>query len=171
MSWLVLTGYMGVGKSTVGPRVATALGRRFADADEEIVARAGMPIPEIFSSKGELWFRRTEERVIRELLAEPPGVLGLGGGALESERTRGLLGRAASVAWLELDPESAWERVSGTDRPLATDRERFLRRYRRREPAYRESADLTVDASAPVDRVVEEIVAWASGPLGAEVRR
>ena len=80
--WLVLTGYMGAGKTSVGRRVANRLGRGFTDADRVIEEGAGMPIPEIFSRRGELWFRRTEERVIRDVLAQEPGVLALGGGAV-----------------------------------------------------------------------------------------
>ena len=89
--WLVLTGYMGAGKTSVGRRVANRLDRTFTDADRVIEEQAGMPIPEIFCRRGELWFRRTEERVIREILTGEPGVLALGGGAVESASTRDLL--------------------------------------------------------------------------------
>lgn len=145
--WIVLVGYMGVGKSTVGPLLARELGVGFTDCDAAIEAFAEMPIPEIFSRRGEVWFRRTEERVIRDVLAGEPGVFSLGGGAVESAKTRDLLGRTARVAWLKLDPAESWTRVSGSDRPLATDRERFLRRAARREPLYAEVAQQTVDAS------------------------
>ena len=166
-SWIALTGYMAAGKSTVGRRLADRLGTTFVDTDAAIEAKAEMEIPKIFTDKGELWFRRTEERVIRDLLEGEAGVMALGGGALMSERTRGVLGRQARVVWLKLDPATAWERASGTDRPLATDERRFLRRYESREPGYREAADLTVDASAPIEDVVLEIVAWASPPMTA----
>jgi hypothetical protein len=142
MAWLVLTGFMGAGKSTVGAAVAEAAGVPFVDVDAEIEARAEMAIPEIFAKKGELWFRRTEERVVRELLAsEPEGVLALGGGAVESAKTRDLLGR----------------------HPLATDRGRFERRAASREAAYREVADLEVDADAPLADVVARVREFAAG--------
>jgi shikimate kinase len=159
--WLVLTGYMGAGKTAVGRRVAGRLDRRFVDLDREIEAREGMAIPEIFSRRGELWFRRTEETVIRELLGEEPGVAALGGGALESARTRGLVSRVADVVWLRASVDVAWRRVAGSDRPLAADRERFARRAQSREPAYREAADLEVDADGPLDDVAARVAAWA----------
>lgn len=168
MRWLVLTGYMGAGKTAVGRRLATRLDRPFVDADREIEERAGMAIPEIFSLRGELWFRRTEETVVRELLAgEPAGILALGGGALESARTRGLVGRVADVVWLRASVEVAWGRVKDSDRPLATGEERFARRALAREAAYREAADLEVDADGPVDEVAGRVVAWVQRGAGA----
>lgn len=163
--WLVLVGFMGVGKSTVGPLLADELGAGFVDCDAAIEEFAEMPIPEIFSRRGEVWFRRTEERVIRDVLAGEPGVFSLGGGAVESAKTRDLLRRAAHVAWLRLDPVESWTRVSGSDRPLATDRERFLRRAARREPLYAEVAHQTVDASAAPAAVASLI---AEGHRAAE---
>jgi shikimate kinase len=164
MAWLVLTGFMGAGKSTVGAAVAEAAGVPFVDVDAEIEARAEMAIPEIFAKKGELWFRRTEERVVRELLAsEPEGVLALGGGAVESAKTRDLLGRHPLVVWLNPSPDTAWARVKGSGRPLATDRGRFERRAASREAAYREVADLEVDADAPLADVVARVREFAAG--------
>ena len=159
--WLVLSGYMGAGKTSVGRRVASRLGCEFVDLDREIEARSEMPIPEIFSKRGELWFRRTEETVIRELLAGTPGVLALGGGSLESAKTRSLVTRVADVVWLRTSVEVAWSRVKDSDRPLATDRGRFERRAAAREPTYREAAGLEVDADGPVDDVAARVAAWA----------
>jgi shikimate kinase len=159
--WLVLTGFMGAGKTAVGRRVAARLGRGFTDADREIEDRAGMPIPEIFSRRGEVWFRRTEEAVIRDVLAGDPGVLALGGGALESARTRGLVTRVADVVWLRASIDVAWARVEGSDRPLAVDRDRFARRAAAREEGYREAAGLEVDADDPADEVAARVAAWA----------
>ena len=130
--WLVLTGYMGAGKTSVGRRVAGRLGRSFTDADRVIEEQAGMPIPEIFSRRGERWFRRTEERVIRD------------------------------VVWLKASPGVAWSRVKDSDRPLATDEARFARRLAAREPNYREAAHLEVDADGPVDEVSARVAAWAA---------
>jgi shikimate kinase len=163
VKWVTLAGYMGAGKSAVGRRVAARLGVSFVDADGAIEEHAGMPIPEIFSKRGELWFRRTEEDVIRGIVqSQPAGVLALGGGALGSARTRDLLRRTTWVVWLRVSPEVAWRRVNGSDRPLAQDRDRFERRAVEREPLYREAAHLEVSADDPVDDVAARVTAWAT---------
>jgi shikimate kinase len=162
--WIALAGYMGAGKSTVGRIAADLLGCQFLDADDLVEAQAGQPIPEIFAQRGELWFRRTEEDLIRENLRADPGVLALGGGALGSRRTRDLLGREAWVAWLRIDPEVAWDRVGGQPgRPLALDRERFIRRAGERDHVYREAADVILDASKPAAEVARVLAEWATG--------
>lgn len=167
MRWLALTGYMGAGKTEVGRRVAARLGRRFVDADRAIEEHAGMPVADIFRTRGELWFRRTEADVVRGLLAGEPGVLALGGGALENERTRGLVGRVADLVWLRASVDVAWARVEGSGRPLATDRDRFARRAAAREANYRDAAHLEVDADRPAQEVADEVVAWALRADGA----
>lgn len=173
MTWLVISGYMGAGKSSVGRRAAQRLGRELVDADTAIEAHAEMAIPEIFSKRGEVWFRRTEEDVVREILGRtPPGVLALGGGALMSARTRSLAARVAKVVWLRVSPEVAWERVQGSDRPLAQGRERFIRRAESREAGYREAAHLIVDADRPLEDVVRSVVEWGTAVLpSAEAAR
>ena len=163
MRWLALAGYMGAGKSVVGRRAAGRLGWPFVDADRAIEELAEMPIPEIFAKRGELWFRRTEEDVIREIVQrDEPGVIALGGGALGSDRTVDLLHRRAWVVWLRVSPDVAWRRVEGSDRPLAQDRERFERRAAEREPTYRSAADLEVLAEDPPDDIAARIAAWAA---------
>ena len=169
MRWLALAGYMGSGKSVVGRRTAQRLGWTFVDADRAIEEHAELTIPEIFSKRGELWFRRTEEDVIREIVqSEPPGVLALGGGALGSARTRDLLGRRAWGVWLRVDADVAWRRVEGSDRPLAKDRERFERRAAEREPVYREAADLEVSAEDTPDDVAARVAAWTLARVQSE---
>ena len=169
MRWLAFAGYMGAGKSVVGRRTAQRLGWSFVDADRAIEEFAELTIPEIFSKRGELWFRRTEEDVIRDIVqGDTPGVLALGGGALGSARTRDLLRRRAWVVWLRVDPEVAWRRIEGSDRPLAKDRERFDRRAAEREPLYRESADLEVSAEDTPDEVAARVAAWALARVQSE---
>lgn len=164
MRWVAFTGYMGAGKSVVGRRVAQRLGWEFVDADRAIEAHAELAIPEIFAKRGELWFRRTEEAIIRDIVqSDPPGVIALGGGALGSARTRDLLARCAWVVWLRVDPAIAWERVVGSDRPLATDRDRFLARAAQRQQAYKDAADLEVASDESPDDVAARVAAWVVG--------
>ncbi len=163
MRWLALAGYMGAGKSVVGRRAAGRLGWTFVDADRAIEEFAGMSIPEIFAKRGELWFRRTEEDVIREIVQrQEPGVIALGGGALGSDRTVDLLRRRAWVVWLRVSTDVAWRRVEGSDRPLVQDRERFERRATEREPDYRAAADLEVLAEDSPDDIAARIAAWTA---------
>jgi shikimate kinase len=160
--WIALAGFMGAGKSSVGRRVAGRLDVPFVDADREIEAVAGLAIPDIFDQRGELWFRRTEESVVREIVGRSPaGVVALGGGALESPKTRDLLARAGRVVWLRVSVDVAWRRVQGSDRPLAQDEARFRRRAEARDATYRAAADLMVDADEPADEVANRVTAWA----------
>src|SRR4029077_9595483 len=90
---LVLVGFMGSGKSTMGRESATRLGRPFLDLDKAIEERAGKSIAELFAERGEDGFRSIEEHAVRVALSAPePGVLALGGGAVTSAETRALLG-------------------------------------------------------------------------------
>ena len=107
---VVLVGLMGVGKTTVGRRLAKELARPFADVDEQVELRAGRVIPEIFRQDGEEAFRRTEAEVLAELVARPlPLVLAGGGGVVTREENRRTLAGRATVVWLRasvgfLDP-------------------------------------------------------------------
>ncbi len=141
---MALVGFMGAGKSTAARSAATALGVTAVDSDQVIEQRVGKPIEQIFTEDGEPVFREAEERVILELLAEPePRVVALGGGALGSERVRAALA-GHIVAWVDVDPDTAWRRCQGTGRPLAADRARFDRLYVEREPMYAAAADVVV---------------------------
>ncbi|MGH2910645.1 MAG: shikimate kinase, partial [Solirubrobacteraceae bacterium] len=126
---VVMIGFMGAGKSTAARNAAEALGSVAVDVDDVIEERLGKPIARIFAEDGEAAFRAAEERFTLELLeaggmAPGPGVLALGGGAIESPRVREALGRHL-VVWIDVDPETAWRRCSGSGRPLAADRSRF----------------------------------------------
>jgi 3-dehydroquinate synthetase len=127
-------GFMGAGKTTLGRELARLTHRPFVDTDEEIEKRFG-PIGDLFE-RGEAEFRRIEEQVVAEALVGPTAVIALGGGAVLSEATEWRLDRTAFIAWVKVDVEAAWERVSGSDRPLARDRESFQRLYDQRAEVY-----------------------------------
>jgi shikimate kinase len=121
---IVLIGLMGVGKTTVGRRLAQRLDLPFVDADEEIEAAAGMTIAEIFQMFGEDYFRDGERRVIARLIDGNPKVIATGGGAFMNERTRALILEKTTAVWLEADLDTLVERVRRrSTRPLLKDRD------------------------------------------------
>jgi shikimate kinase/3-dehydroquinate synthase len=137
---IVLVGFMGAGKSTYGRKFAAKIGRRFVDIDSEI-ARHGDSIATIFERDGETAFRAREVDELRGALASGERlVVAVGGGAVETEDVRRLL-RTAHVTWIEVDPSTAWSRVSRSDRPLARDEAAFVALWERRQPLYAAVAD------------------------------
>ena len=120
---IVLVGLMGVGKSTVGRRLALRLGLPFVDADAEIEAAAGMTVAEIFERFGEPYFRDGERRVLARLIDGRPKVIATGGGAFINEETRALILAATTAIWLDASPTVLAERVKRRDtRPLLRNR-------------------------------------------------
>src|ERR1700722_1377744 len=109
---IVLVGFMGAGKTTVGRLLAANLGVPFTDSDHVIEDRAGKPIRQIFADDGEAAFRALEHEVIADLLAGPDIVLAVGGGAVEHALTRKLLAEAP-VAFLRVGYTEAYRRVGG----------------------------------------------------------
>lgn len=157
---IVLVGMMGVGKSTIGRRLAARLNLPFVDADTEIEAAAGMTIPEIFELHGEPHFRDGEARVIARLLDSGPSVLATGGGSFMREETRRRIAEKAVSIWLKADPEIIMRRVKRrADRPLlqtADPAATVNRLLREREPFY-QHADITVASrDVPHDKIVDE---------------
>jgi len=157
---IVLTGFMGAGKSTVGRLLAHQLDWRFIDVDDQIEATAGTTIADLFRAHGEPWFRELEHQTIRQLATEDHLVLGLGGGAIEDQRTRALLlsTEGTHLVHLEATLETVLFRCQGTEdvRPILADRLNLEARYQRRLPLYR-LAHLTL----PVDNLSPEAVADA----------
>ena len=116
---IILVGLMGVGKTTVGRRLATRLGLSFVDADHEIELAAGLSIAEIFARYGEAHFRDGERRVIARLIDGTPKVVATGGGAFMNDATRALILERATAVWLDADIDTLATRVSRRDhRPL-----------------------------------------------------
>ena len=116
---IVLVGMMGAGKSSIGRRLATRLAIPFVDADTEIEKAAGMPIPEIFSTHGEPYFRAGETRVIARLLESGPQVLSTGGGAFMNAETRANVHAKGVSVWLLATVEVLSRRIKRRgDRPL-----------------------------------------------------
>jgi shikimate kinase len=150
---IVLVGAMGVGKTTVGRRLARELQRPFADADEQLELRAGRTIPAIFRDDGEEAFRRLESDVLADLLrAAHPLVVAAGGGAVTRPENRELLGRRAFVVWLRASPAFLAARADPIHRPLLAGDPDVTATLERlvdaRAPLYEEVADATVDVES-----------------------
>jgi shikimate kinase len=147
LSRLILTGFMGAGKSTVGAILARDLGWRFVDLDVLVEASAGLSVAEIFRLHGETAFREHERRAVEQLHQQGEIVLALGGGAIENEATRSLLMQSPSncLVFLEAPLPELLARctVEGKVRPLLMTVESPETRHHRRLPFYR-SAHITV---------------------------
>ena len=159
---IVLTGFMGSGKSTVGPLVASRLGWTFLDMDDAIEAEAGATIAQLFARHGEAWFRDLEHATIARLLSSDRLVLALGGGAIERAETRDLLlaSPGALLVHLEVELATTLARCAGTEhtRPILADQANLAARYARRLPLYRTAhVTIGVDMLTP-DEAAEAIL-------------
>jgi len=160
---IVLVGMMGVGKSSVGRRLAARLSIPFVDADSEIENAAKMTIPEIFARHGEAYFRSGEARVLARLLESGPQVLATGGGAFMNEDTRALIKLKGVSVWLHADFDVLLRRTSKrrSDRPLLQTEDpgetlRALLAERERTYAL---ADLTVQSrEVPHEAIVADVM-------------
>jgi len=139
---VALVGFMGAGKTTLGEEVARRIGLPFRDLDREVEVALGTSIGEFFAAEGEEAFRAREADATVAALRDPrPAVLALGGGAITLEPVRDALRERALTVLVDVDPETAWQRVEGSGRPLARERTAFLALYEQRAPLYREVAD------------------------------
>ncbi len=158
---IVVTGFMGTGKTTVGERIAELLKRRFVDADDVIVERADMSIAAIFETQGEAAFRALEKEVCRDLAGERGLVIATGGGMLVDADNRAAMLASGLVVCLDAAPEVIRERLEGaTDRPLAGDWQALLDK---RRAAYA-AIPLHVDtADKTPEQIAKEIIdLWRS---------
>src|ERR1035438_9044792 len=154
---IVLTGFMGSGKTTHGPLLAARLGWSFIDADDVIEAESGATIAEFFARHGEAAFRERERATIARLAAGDSLVLALGGGAIEHQATRALLLTTPGTLLVHLEVELATtlQRCQEPEqpRPILADQANLAARYQRRLPLYR-----TAHVSIPVDALIPQEV-------------
>ena len=162
---VVLVGPMGSGKTTVGRLLAARLGVALRDTDADVEARAGKPVSDIFVDDGEPVFRDLEREAVAAALAEQPGVLALGGGAVMDPLTeQGLHGHA--VVFLDVQVVDAARRIGlNRDRPLllGNPRAQWLRIMERRRPVYERVATAVV---ATDDRTPEQVADVVLDALG-----
>ncbi len=168
-SRIFLTGFMGAGKSTVGPLVAERLGYTFIDLDEAVAERAGQPITVLFET-GEDAFRALESTLLREVSQQDEVVVATGGGALASETNLSLAQRAGVVVYLRVSVDALAHRLAdtATERPLLHDgegrplegaalKERIQALLDQRKLRYQQ-ADVIVDAEQEPEAVAFAIV-------------
>ena len=159
---IALTGFMAVGKSVVGRRLARRLKQRFVDLDQAIKETEGMKVQEIFKRKGEAYFRKVEKQILKELLRHNGQVIATGGGAIMDEENLRLLKQKSLLICLTAPFKTLLQRSgTGKERPLLKGDNRQKRiegLLRRREKSYAQ-AHLSIDTSdLSVGEVVEKII-------------
>lgn len=165
---VVLVGLMGVGKSTVGRKLAGMLQTDFVDADEAIEQAASLRVAEIFDRFGEAYFRDGERRVIARLIEEGHGVIATGGGAFVQDETRALILEKGIAVWIDCDIATLVERTGRRDdRPLLRDgdpAEILTRLSRERAPFYAEAPIRVESGRGPQHdtacQIIEGIDRW-----------
>lgn len=166
---IVLVGLMGVGKSSVGRRLAQRLGLPFIDADCEIEKAAAMPVAEIFARFGEPHFRDGERRVIARLMESGPAVIATGGGAFVDPETRALIHARGIAVWLDADLDTLVARVGRrSHRPLLVGRDPravLAELARVRNPLYAEAPVHVRTGDGPHEEAVDAILAALAGHL------
>ena len=161
---VVLVGFMGAGKSTVGKELAQLLNWSFYDLDALIEARTGKTVAALFAQEGEAAYRKLEAQSLRELLKtleDEPAVVALGGGAFVQEAIRQIIrDQSASVVYLDVGVEEALRRCANAPgcRPLLQDREKTTLLYEERLPVYR-IADLKVRTDGKVPNAIAQEIA------------
>ncbi len=159
---VVLIGFMGSGKSTVGPLVARRLGWTFADLDAEVEKDLGRRVADIFAALGEAAFRRAEHAAAERVTAGRRVVVAAGGGAFAQPATRAALQREALTVWLRCELDVLLSRIPADgSRPLAANRATIGALLRDREADYA-LADLTVDTTRTPPEVVASVIAAAA---------
>ncbi|MBA4187028.1 MAG: shikimate kinase [Planctomycetaceae bacterium] len=170
---IILIGYRGSGKTTVGRLLAQKLGWEFADADDHLEGVAGKSIAEIFKAEGETGFRNRESAALADLCQRSRLVIATGGGAILRPANRDLLRSAGVVAWLATNPETSWKRLQGdpttaSRRPNLTPAggfEEVQNLIAARTPLYRELAHFCADtdAQSPEEVAAAILNAWNCG--------
>ncbi|MBR4290920.1 MAG: shikimate kinase [Oscillospiraceae bacterium] len=158
MQNIVLIGMPGCGKSTVGRIIAGKTGRRFADADDEIVNLARKTIPEIFAQDGEEFFRSLEAKVLEELGKQSGLVIATGGGCVTKKRNYGLLHQNGAIFWIQKNISD----LPTNGRPLS-QHDRLEQMYRIREPLYEQFRDWIICNDSTPEDVAEQILHIVGG--------
>ena len=159
---IVLFGFMGCGKSTVGAELSTNTGRELVDTDKLIEQREGMTVSQIFAERGEPYFRDVEHLICCELADRQRLIISAGGGALTFQRNIEALRKGCELVLIDVSPEVIYQRLQyDTTRPLlqCEDKMTAIRDlYARRDSIYRQAADYTVNGDQPRGFVALDIM-------------
>jgi shikimate kinase len=158
---LVLVGFMGSGKSSVGRILSSLTGFALVDTDTLVAQEAAQSIPAIFKQHGEEHFRALETKVLQTLVGRIGLIIATGGGIITVEKNRKILPEIGPVVWLDASPEHLYQRVKHSKRPLlqtADPRRTVEDLYRQREPLYKEASTLRIDSSHLTHRQTAEAV-------------
>lgn len=165
-----LTGFMGSGKSTIGPILANTIGYDFLDIDRTIEAREGKAVTEIFRERGESYFRALEREIIEQIRSRFRLVISLGGGTVTDPEAFQIIRTSGILVYLKVTPEQLFKRLHRrTDRPLLSDiggnqlsepelRERIRTLHAAREPIYSEADIIILTDGIRVGLTVDKIV-------------
>jgi shikimate kinase len=157
---LYLVGFMGAGKTSVARALGRRIGWRVEDIDERIESRERRTVASIFAQDGEIYFRAAERNILHELLPERNVIVATGGGTFVDPDNRIAMLADGAVAWLDVPLTRILDRVPPDGRrPLAADREQMEQLFARRQVAYGQ-AHVRIDASRPIDEVVERLLEW-----------
>lgn len=170
---VVLVGFMGCGKTSVGRELAAVLGFSFLDLDTLIEERCGRTIAQIFRESGEAAFRRLERDAALVAMERSNCVIAAGGGAFAQEETRAILRRGSASVYLQCDLETLLARgIANDSRPLAGNRETMAALLKARDPSYR-AADVSIDGSrgTPAELAGEIVRALANTGLEQDAAR
>lgn len=157
---IVLCGFMGCGKTTIGKSLANALGYDFADTDEMLIAETGQTIAQIFAESGESHFRDLEHRIVQKAAMLSHCVISTGGGVMTFERNARLLARHAGIVHIHRSFDDCYQAIRlRTNRPLSGNksREELLALYEARFIAYEKYAHYTLENNASVEEAIARL--------------
>lgn len=159
-SCILLCGFMGCGKSTVGKRLAGSLMMEHIDLDSYIEKQEKMPIPQIFKEKSEKYFRQAEKNALKTLSQRKGCIVSLGGGTLANEENIALMGNHCHVVLLDTPFEKCYTRIVHSDRPLVKtkSKEQLKQLYKQRYPIYKKAAHFSVKGNRPLKTIVRHII-------------